>query len=100
MSLRLKCCKRVISNTLANWYSPFTYIGPDIAYFGESATGYLNPGHDNPGANVFAPGPTPNGLPIYNLNMQLYLLPIPEPGVLGLVGISGLSLLLLRRLRR
>ena len=31
-----------VSNTLASWNSSFPYIGPDVAYFGESATGYLN----------------------------------------------------------
>lgn len=73
------------------------------AFFGESATGFLSPniGIPEPGATVFGTSASPNGLPIFSLNTQLYevpaTIPTPEPGTIALVGLGGLSLLLFRR---
>lgn len=66
------------------------YNGP--AFFGESATGYLNPLTDDPGANVFGSSPQVSGLPINSPNTQLYLV-VPEPSTIVLAGLGGLSLL-------
>jgi hypothetical protein len=68
-----------------------------LAFFGESTFGYINPSLQSPGPNVFNTGATPNGLPIYSLNTQLYEVPIPEPATFALIGLGGLSLLLFRR---
>jgi len=72
-------------------------VGGGEAFFGESAIGYINPALTTPGASIVGSSPTPNGLPIYSLNMQLYLVPVPEPGTMALAGLGGLSLLLFRR---
>jgi hypothetical protein len=68
-----------------------------LAFFGETPFGYINPSVGSPGPNVFNTGATPNGLPIYSLNTQLYEVPIPEPATFALIGLGGLSLLLFRR---
>jgi hypothetical protein len=75
-----------VSNKLANWaYYSNSLTGE--AFFGESATGYLTPKFGTtPGAAVFAPGPTENGLPIYSPNMQLYWLPPPATAAPVIVG--------------
>jgi hypothetical protein len=92
-----------VSNELAtdSFYS--VYFSSSYAFFGESATGYINPFDGpgpGPGANIFGTAANITGLPINSLNTQLYLLPIPEPGTITLAGLGGLSLLLLRRRRR
>jgi hypothetical protein len=56
---------------LANW-ADYSKSLTGVAFFGESATGYLTPDTNSPGPNVFGPAPTSYGLPIYSLNMQLY----------------------------
>lgn len=66
-------------------------------FFGESDFGYINPSLAQPGAVVFATGATGSGLPIYSLDMQLYVLPIPEPATFALAGLGGLVLLMFRR---
>jgi hypothetical protein len=70
-------------------------------FFGESTFGYIT-GNTTPapGAAIFAGGADANGLPIDNLNMQLYALPVapvPEPATMALAGLSGLALVLFRR---
>jgi hypothetical protein len=84
-----------VSNELAT--GSFNFILSPV-FFGESATGYLTPlsPGTNPGATVFGSGPSPQGLPIFSLNTQLYVI-IPEPGTIALVALGGLSLLLFRR---
>jgi hypothetical protein len=93
-----------VSNILANWYNGGVGTTMEVAYFGESATGYINPGTDNPGVSIFGSYPVANvGLPIYNPStspMNLYILPVPEPGTLSLACLGGFSLLLLRRRRK
>jgi hypothetical protein len=89
-----------VSNELAtdSFYSVF--FTSSYAFFGESATGYLNPFDGpgpGPGASMFGSLPNASGLPIFSLNTQLYELPIPEPGTTTLAGLGGLSLLLFRR---
>ncbi len=69
------------------------------AFFGESTTGYITPlsTSTSPGASVFGSAATANGLPIFSLNTQLYLVPVPEPGTIALATLGGLSMLALRR---
>jgi hypothetical protein len=90
----------VVSNELANEPTFALYatvlLGQD-GFFGESATGYISPFSDNHGAIVFGTGANGEGLPIFSLNTQLYILPIPEPGTVALAGLSGLSLFSFRR---
>jgi hypothetical protein len=83
-----------VSNELA---TDNFYFTSSEAFFGESATGYLNPFTSNPGANVFGTTANVSGLPINSLNTQLFILPIPEPSTIALAGLGGLSVLLLRR---
>jgi len=88
-----------VSNVLANWATlSGTIVGN--AYFGVSATGYLVGNTGNPGATVFGPSASGNGLPINTLAGQLDLLPVPEPATLALAGLGGLSLMLFRRQRK
>jgi hypothetical protein len=75
----------VVSNKLANWdYYRSTITGE--AFFGESATGYIRPGTPGSSPVVFGTGPTPNGLPIKSINMQLYWLPPPATAAPVIVG--------------
>lgn len=68
------------------------------AYFGMSNTGYIAAGGADPGSTVFATAPNAQGLPIYSLNTQLYLIPpVPEPTTIALAALGGASLLLFRR---
>ncbi len=89
-----------VSNILANWNTDEPFLTGD-PFFGESATGFLNPGAFNPGTPVFGTSANQNGLPINSLNTQLYAIPLtiptPEPGTIALAGLGGLSLLLFRR---
>jgi hypothetical protein len=91
-----------VSNELAQAALNGNYTLLDIAadgqplYFGESSTGYIEPGSSNPGSLAFASGPTSYGLPIYSLDMQLYV-PVPEPAALALAGVGAVSLFLFRR---
>jgi hypothetical protein len=71
------------------------------AFFGESAFGYIQPTvSPASGAGIFGSSASQNGLPIYSLNTQLYLLPVPEPATMALAGLGGLSMLLFRRQRK
>jgi hypothetical protein len=81
-----------VSNKLANG----NVFSTPYAFFGESATGYISPFSYIPGAPVFGIAPGAEGLPIFSLNTQLYIL-VPEPGTIALAGLGGLSLLLFRR---
>jgi hypothetical protein len=76
--------------------------GGGLPYFGETAFGYINPTIGLPGIAITqaAPGAGANGLSLYSLNTQLYLLPVPEPATMALAGLGGLSLLLFRRRRQ
>jgi hypothetical protein len=87
----------VVSNELANWSKD----GIANAYFGVTSTGYIT-GNTAPasGATLFNTSATANGLPISALNTQMYLLPVPEPATMALMGLGGLSLLLFRRQRK
>jgi len=100
-----------VSNMFANWnVSQGSMVG--YPFFGESATGYINPGQVNPGVLIFGgsgstPTSTSYGLLIYNPSaspMNLYMLSdtfvIPEPSTFVLAGLGGLSLLLFRRQRK
>ena len=76
-------------------------VGSANAFFGETSIGYINPNASTPGAAIVGTGAgTANGLPLFSLNTQLYLLPVPEPTSLALAGLGGLSLLLFRRQRK
>ncbi len=96
----------------ANWGSSWSEVSADLAayaaggsapsglFFGESTIGYLVPNYITPGAAIFGSAADANGLPIYNPSsnpMELYAVPVPEPGTMALVGLGGLSLLLFRR---
>jgi len=86
-----------VSNNLANWSVAQTTIQGQ-AFFGETSFGYrVGNTSPAPGAAIFASAADANGLPIFSLNTQLYLLPVPEPTSLALAGLGGLSLLLFRR---
>jgi hypothetical protein len=89
-----------VSNVLNHWATlGSTVVGQ--AFFGESATGFINPltTGTSPGAAVFG-SPNAQGTPIFSPNTQLYLLPVPEPATMALMGLGGLSLLLFRRSRK
>jgi hypothetical protein len=97
----------VVSNELAQLYIgnnsllPLVVLNGQNAFFGESGTGFINPNLvPAAGATLFNAVATANGSPIYSLNTQLYLLPVPEPATLALAGLGGLSLLLFRRQRK
>jgi hypothetical protein len=81
-----------VSTKLQNW----DWFYPS-AYFGMSRTGWISPNNFNPGATMFGLAQTSAGMPISSLNMQLYFLPIPEPGTMALAGLGGLILLMFRR---
>lgn len=90
-----------VSNLLANWpANQGTYAG-QYNWFGVSTAGFLNPGTVNPGVGPFSTSAQTYGLPINSGttagNMNLYLLPVPEPSTMALAGLGGLSLLLFRR---
>jgi hypothetical protein len=77
-------------------------VGSSQAFFGETPIGNVNPAATAPGNPIFASSSSflPNGDPIFSLNTQLYLLPVPEPATMALAGLGGLSLLLFRRQRK
>ena len=88
----------IVSAELANWQTDQGNFSGQAVLFGESNFGYINPNvAPAAGAVVFNTAATANGLPIFSLNTQLYLLPTPEPASLALVGLGGLSMLLFRR---
>jgi len=89
-----------VSNELATG-SYISVLGSAEGFFGVTATGYINPNlAPAAGATLFNSAATANGLPIFSLNTQLYLLPVPEPASMALMGLGGLSLLLFRRQRK
>jgi hypothetical protein len=93
----------VVSNELAQWTTGADYSTTIVgsAFLGISATGYVNPAlSPASGVTLFATAAGSQGLPIYSLNTQLYLLPVPEPATLALAGLGGLGLLLFRRRRQ
>jgi hypothetical protein len=91
----------VVSNELATG-SYTTVLAGQQGFFGVSTTGYIAAGSSSVlGATVFNSSPVANtGTPIFSLNTQLYLLPVPEPATMALVGLGGLSLMLFRRQRK
>jgi hypothetical protein len=95
-----------VSNILAqaalgNNAALLTQLAGAEGFFGVSACGYINPNlAPAGGATLFATAASQNGLPVYSLNSQLYLLPVPEPATMALAGLGGLSLLLFRRRRQ
>jgi hypothetical protein len=90
-----------VSNILANW-STYQSSVVGQAFFGETTIGSVNPTGASPGDTLFATSSTPlaTGTPIFSLNTQLYLLPVPEPATMALAGLGGLGLLLFRRRRQ
>jgi hypothetical protein len=76
-------------------------VGSQMAFFGETAFGYINPLAGSPGIAITQNNGTPGafGLGIFSLDTQLYQLPIdiPEPATMALAGLGGLSLLLFHR---
>ena len=89
-----------VSNDLANWGTvQSTIVGQ--AFFGVSVTGFINPltTGTSPGAPVFGAA-NAQGTPIIAPLTQLYLLPVPEPASMALIGLGGLSLMLIRRKRK
>jgi len=96
-----------VSNILAqlalgNTAPLIAQVGNSQAFFGETPIGNINPAAGAPGNTMFATASTPLaiGTPIFSLNTQLYLLPVPEPATMALAGLGGLSLLLFRRQRK
>jgi hypothetical protein len=96
----------VVSNILAqmalgNDDPALVQVGSQMAFFGETAFGYINPLAGSPGIAITQNNGTPGafGLGIFSLDTQLYQLPIdvPEPTTTALAGLGGLSLLLFRR---
>jgi len=83
---------------LAALQTPSSITGQ--AFIGTSTTGYITP--NAPGVNgpaIFSgnQGNTASGIPIFSLNSQLYLVPVPEPSTIAMAAFGGLSLLALRR---
>lgn len=73
---------------------------PTPAFFGLSATGFITPLSDNPGAILFGTSELAWGLPINSPNTQLYLVAVPEPSTIALAGLGGLALLSLCRRKK
>jgi hypothetical protein len=90
-----------VSNELATG-SYKTVLAGQQGFFGLTTTGFIAAGASSvAGATVFASAPVDGtGTPIQSLNTQLYLLPVPEPATMALVGLGGLSLMLFRRQRK
>jgi len=96
-----------VSNILAalalgNTAPLIAQVGNSQAFFGETPIGNINPAAGAPGNNLFftSSAALATGTPIFSLNTQLYLLPVPEPATMALAGLGGLSLLLFRRQRK
>ncbi len=72
---------------------------PGLSFFGESTIGWENPGTASAaGIPTMGAGPNAGGQPIVIAGgMTLDELPVPEPATFALVGLGGLSLLLVRR---
>jgi len=89
------------ANALATMESPSALAAlGSSAFFGETPTGYLNPNASGVnGPTIFnnSAANTANGIEIFSLNTQLYLVPVPEPSTIAMAAFGGLSLLALRR---
>src|ERR1041385_2616131 len=75
-----------VSNTILNWATLGANYGTTNTFFGMSTVGYINPATGNPGVAPFGSSAQAYGLPIFSLNTQLYLLPVPEPTTVALAG--------------
>ena len=90
------------SNTIANVeLNDAGYFNnlPGLSFFGESTIGWENPSTPSQaGIPTMGAGPNAGGQPIVIAGgMTLDELPVPEPATFALVGLGGLSLLLVRR---
>jgi len=77
-------------------------LAGQVGLFGETVIGNVNPALSSPGNNIFSTSSTTTGTgtPIFSLNTQLYVIPVPEPTTLALAGLGGLGLMLFRRQRK